>query len=94
MRPGSGRNLKTSFTFGRRRRYSPTMLSLALAALAAASTTAPPPRPGLVRASGRATVVLLIAEKVPMSKAGDPRQRVRTLRLADGERKAILVEFE
>ena len=70
------------------------MLGLALAALTAATTAAPPPRPGLTRASGRATVVLLTAERVPMSEAGDPRQRVRTLRLANGERTAILVEFE
>ena len=75
------------------------MLLFVLSALAASAQLAAdraPRNPTTVRATGTATVTLLEARVVPMSadSGREARQRPTTIRLADGEHHALVVEFE
>ena len=75
------------------------MLLLALSAMAASVQPGPAHAPRsmpIARATGTATVTLLEARVVPMSEDSEreAQQRPTTIRLADGEHQALIVEFE
>lgn len=77
------------------------MMAPALFAILASAAAQPGAAGGFVpgsgvRASGQAVVRLLSAQAVPMSSESllEAPQRRTTLRLADGEHDALLVEFE